>query len=164
VPRLVYRAAARRDIAEIAAYIERESQSRAVADSFIDKLTDYCEHIARLPGLVGRPRVELGRDYRSTIFGSYVIFLRYVDEGSPRSHLYITHVVTARATWTLISYSTPTTISRATEAVPAPWPHFPGLFSRSRTPGPPPLASMTSIPPVLNWLRFAKAARPFWLA
>jgi len=33
------------------------------------------------------PRVELGRDYRSTTFGSYVIFLRYADEG------YITHVV-----------------------------------------------------------------------
>jgi len=39
VSRLVYRAAARRAIAEIAAYIERESRSRAVADEFIDKLT-----------------------------------------------------------------------------------------------------------------------------
>jgi plasmid stabilization system protein ParE len=48
VSRLVYRAAARRAIAEIAAYIERESQSRAVAD-FIDDLTDYCERIAKLP-------------------------------------------------------------------------------------------------------------------
>jgi toxin ParE1/3/4 len=93
VLRLVYRAAARRAIAEIAAYIERESKSRAVADAFIDKLTDYCEHIARLPGLMGRPRPELGRDYRSTTFGSYVIFLRYADEDAPRSHLYITHVV-----------------------------------------------------------------------
>jgi plasmid stabilization system protein ParE len=49
VSRLVYRAAARRAIAEIAAYIERESQSRAVADDFIDNLTDYCERIAKLP-------------------------------------------------------------------------------------------------------------------
>ena len=93
MPRLIYRAAARRDIAEIAAYIARESQSRAIADTFIDKLTDFCERLAKLPGIMGRPRPELGRDYRSTTFGSYVIFLRYGDEEAPRSHLYITHVV-----------------------------------------------------------------------
>jgi toxin ParE1/3/4 len=93
VPRLVYRAAAQRDIAEIAAYIERESQDRGVAEAFIEKLTAYCERLARLPGLLGRPRPELGRDYRSTTFGNYVIFFRYADEGSPRSHLYVVHVV-----------------------------------------------------------------------
>jgi toxin ParE1/3/4 len=93
VPRLVYRAAARRAIAEIASFIERESKSRAVADAFIDKLTEYCEHIATLPGLMGYPRPELGRDYRSTTFGSYVIFLRYADESELRSHLYVTHIV-----------------------------------------------------------------------
>jgi plasmid stabilization system protein ParE len=91
VLRLIY-GAARRAIAEIAAYIERERQSRAVADDFIDKLTDYCERIANLPGLMGRARPELGRDIRSTTFGN-VIFLRYSDEDGPRSHLYITHVV-----------------------------------------------------------------------
>jgi toxin ParE1/3/4 len=93
VSRLVYRAAARRAIAEIAAYIERESRSRAVADDFVDKLNDYCERIAKLPGMMGRPRPELGRDVRSTTFGNYVVFLRYADEDGPRSHLYITHVV-----------------------------------------------------------------------
>jgi len=93
VSRLVYRAAARRAIAEIAAYIERESHSRTVADEFIDKLTDYCERLARLPGMMGRPRPELGHDVRSATFGNYVIFLRYADEGGPRSHLYVTHVV-----------------------------------------------------------------------
>jgi hypothetical protein len=46
VPQLVYRAVVRRDIDEIPAYIARESESRAVADTVIDKLTDYCEHIA----------------------------------------------------------------------------------------------------------------------
>jgi toxin ParE1/3/4 len=35
----------------------------------------------------------LGRDYRSIIFGSYVIFLRYAAEDGPRSHLYVTHIV-----------------------------------------------------------------------
>jgi toxin ParE1/3/4 len=93
VPRLVYLAAARRDIAEIAAYIERESASRAVAENFIDKLTDYCEQLAGLPGLLGRARPEFGRNYRSITFGSYVIFMRYADQEGPRSHLYIVHVV-----------------------------------------------------------------------
>lgn len=64
-----------------------------VADTFIEKLTDYCEHLARLPGQLGRPRPELGGDYRSITFGSYVLFLRYADEDAPLSHLYITHIV-----------------------------------------------------------------------
>jgi toxin ParE1/3/4 len=93
VPRLVYREAARRGIAEIAAFIEQESQDRAVAEAFVEKLTGYCEHLARLPGLLGRPRPELGPGYRSATFGNYVIFLRYSDEESPRSHLYIVHVL-----------------------------------------------------------------------
>jgi len=92
LPRLVYRAAARRALAEIAAYIERESQSRAVAGAFVDKLTGYCEQLAALPGLMGRQRPELGH-YRSTTFGSYVIFLRYADEDGPRSHLYVVHIL-----------------------------------------------------------------------
>jgi plasmid stabilization system protein ParE len=33
VPTLIYREAARRDIAEIAAFIEQESQDRAVAEA-----------------------------------------------------------------------------------------------------------------------------------
>jgi len=93
VPKLVYRTAARRDIARIAGEIARESRSRAVADGFIAKLTGFCERIAKLPGLMGRARPELGSDYRSTTFDKYLIFLRYTDEDSPRSHLYITHVV-----------------------------------------------------------------------
>jgi plasmid stabilization system protein ParE len=93
VPRLVYRKTARHDIAEIAAFIEQESQDRTVAEAFVNKLLRYCEHLARLPGLLGRPRPELGSGYRSTTFGSYVIFLRYADKDSSRSHLYIVHVV-----------------------------------------------------------------------
>ena len=93
MPRLIYLEAARRNIAEIAAFIERESHDRAVAEAFVDKLTGYCEHLAKLPGLLGHPRPELGRDYRSTTFGNYVILLRYADEESPRSHLYIIHVL-----------------------------------------------------------------------
>jgi len=90
---IVYLATARRDIAEIAAYIQEHSTSRAVAEAFIDKLTDYCEYIARVPGLLGRARPEFGPDYRSLTYGNYVIFIRYADEDGPRSHLYIVHVI-----------------------------------------------------------------------
>ena len=93
MPRLVYRAAAQRDIAELAAYIEQESQSRSIADAFIDKITDYCEHLATLSTMVGRPRPELRPQYRSVTFGNYVVFLRYRDEAGPRSHLYILHIL-----------------------------------------------------------------------
>lgn len=90
MPRLVYRAAARRDLAGIAAHIERESLNSAVAENFIDKILDYCEQIAKL---LGRSRPEFGRNYRSLTFGSYVIIFRYADDEGPRSHLYIIHVI-----------------------------------------------------------------------
>jgi toxin ParE1/3/4 len=93
VARLVYRAAARRALAEIAVHIARESGSLAVAENFIDRLTAHCERLATLPGLLGRPRPELGRDYRSLPFGNYVIFLRYADEDGPHSHLYVVHIL-----------------------------------------------------------------------
>jgi len=79
VPRLVYLTSALRELAKISGDIEDASQSREVAITFIDKLTDYCERLARLPGLLGRARHELRSEYRSTTFGSYVIFFRYVD-------------------------------------------------------------------------------------
>jgi toxin ParE1/3/4 len=93
VPRLFYRSAALRDLAGIATYIERESGSREVADTFIEKITDYCEKLATLPGLLGRTRPELRPQYRSITFGSYVIFLRYGDDDAPRSHLYIVNII-----------------------------------------------------------------------
>jgi toxin ParE1/3/4 len=91
--RLIYRAAALRDLAEIAAYIERRSSSRAVADAFMDKLMGYCEHIATLPAMMGRSRPELRARYRSITFGNYVIFLMYADEEEPRSHLYVARII-----------------------------------------------------------------------
>jgi toxin ParE1/3/4 len=96
VPRLVYRAAALRELARIAAHIERESGSREAAEAFVDKLTAYCEHIASLPAMMGRPRPELRAGYRSVTYGSYVIFLRYADEEGPRSHLYIGNIIHGR--------------------------------------------------------------------
>ena len=93
MPRLIYRTAALRDLAGMAAYIERESTSRAVAEDFIDRLTDYCEKLAALPGLMGRERSELRPGVRSTTFGNYVIFMRYLDQTDPRSHLAIVNVI-----------------------------------------------------------------------
>jgi plasmid stabilization system protein ParE len=40
VPRLVYREAARRDIAEITAFIEQENQDRAIAEASSTNLPD----------------------------------------------------------------------------------------------------------------------------
>jgi plasmid stabilization system protein ParE len=71
VPRLVYRKTARRNLAEIADFIERQSRDRAAAKAIIDKLVRYCEHLAQLPFVLGRPRPELGPGYRSTTCGSY---------------------------------------------------------------------------------------------
>ena len=91
--RLVYRAAARRDVADIAAYIEDESQSRAAADGFIGKLMDYCEHIAKLPFAMGRVRSDLGRGFRSVTFGRYVIFFEYGENDDSREYMFVTNVV-----------------------------------------------------------------------
>jgi plasmid stabilization system protein ParE len=96
VRRLVYRSAALRDLAGIAAYIERESGSRGAAEAFIDKLTDHCERIARFPTMVGRPRPELRPDYRSLAFGKYVIFLRYAEDEGEGGHLYVGNIIHAR--------------------------------------------------------------------
>ena len=94
--RLVFRAAALRDLADIASYIERESGSEATAVAFVDKIIAQCERSAALPVLIGRPRPELRPDYRSLTFGNYVIFLRYSDEDGLRSHLYVVNVIHGR--------------------------------------------------------------------
>lgn len=94
MPKLVFRSAARRDLAEIARYIARESSQEA-ADTFMDKIGSHCARLASLPGRLGRPRPELGEDFRSTPFGNYMIFFRYADVEAPQSHLYIMGVVHA---------------------------------------------------------------------
>ena len=96
MPRLVFRAAALRDLTAIATHIEHASTSRAVADGFVDRLIGYCEHIAGLPALMGRARLELHADYRSVSYRSYVIFLRYADTDGPRSHLIIANIIHGR--------------------------------------------------------------------
>ena len=82
---------ATRELAKLASDLEDAGQSRGAALAFIDKLTDYCEHLARLPGLLGRARPELRPEYRSATFASYVIFFRYVDGSAPRQFMEIIH-------------------------------------------------------------------------
>lgn len=94
--RLSYRAAALRDLSDIAAYIEQETGNRAAAEAFIDKITTYCERLATLPAPMGRARPELKAGYRSVVFGKYVIFLLYTDEDGPLSHLYIGNIIHGR--------------------------------------------------------------------
>ncbi|MEI9983084.1 MAG: type II toxin-antitoxin system RelE/ParE family toxin [Aliidongia sp.] len=75
--RLVYRAAARRDLVAIFEYIARESGSVATGRRFIGLLRQHCAKLAALPGTLGRPRPELRPEMRSFAFRGYVIFFRY---------------------------------------------------------------------------------------
>ena len=77
--RLVFTRAARINLIEIADYIEGTSGSPATAERFTETLIAKCEHLAELPGTLGRPRPELLPNLRSTPHGNYVIFFRYVD-------------------------------------------------------------------------------------
>jgi len=80
VPRLVFTHPAQVNLTEIADYIENASGSLAVAERFCDGLIAKCQHLADLPGLMGRARPELLPDLRSTPHGNYLIFFRYVDD------------------------------------------------------------------------------------
>lgn len=78
--RLVYRAAAQRDLTEIARYIARESGSRTTGRNFVERLRQQCARLASAPIVMGRPRPELHLDIRSFPFGNYAIFFRYAAE------------------------------------------------------------------------------------
>lgn len=71
---------ARRDIAEIYAYVEQRSGNASVAERFARQINEQCRQLARLPGTLGRARPELRPDLRSAPFKGYVIFFRYLDE------------------------------------------------------------------------------------
>jgi len=70
---------ARRDIADIYAYIEERSGDASIAERFARQLNAQCRRLAKLPGTVGRARPELRPDVRSAPFGRYIIFFRYID-------------------------------------------------------------------------------------
>ena len=78
--RLIYLAAAERDLLSILEYIARESGSAAIGMAFTERLQGQCARLASLPGVLGRSRPELRPDLRSSAFGNYVIFFRYRDD------------------------------------------------------------------------------------
>jgi plasmid stabilization system protein ParE len=69
---------ARRDIAQIYAYVERQSASASIAERFVRQINEQCRRLARLPGTLGRMRPELRPDLRSAPFRGYIIFFRYL--------------------------------------------------------------------------------------
>ncbi|MBP7000569.1 type II toxin-antitoxin system RelE/ParE family toxin [Amaricoccus sp.] len=78
--RLVYLAAAERDLISILDYVTRESGSAAIGLAFTKRLQARCARLAALPGTLGRARPELWPDLRSFPVGNYVIFFRYRDD------------------------------------------------------------------------------------
>lgn len=78
--RLRFSAAAKDDFASIAEYIAEGSGSRVVAERFVGELRQHCRELAAAPIIMGRPRPQLRPDLRSTPFGNYVIFFRYLGD------------------------------------------------------------------------------------
>ena len=78
--RLIYLAAAERDLVSILEHITRESGSLAIGRGFTDQLQAHCAKLASLPGTLGRPRPELRADIRSSAYKGYVVFFRYRED------------------------------------------------------------------------------------
>lgn len=78
--RLSFLANAVADLTTIFNYISQESGSRTTARTFVEALRDHCRKLARLPGILGRPRPELRAGMRSSPFRGYVVFFQYVED------------------------------------------------------------------------------------
>jgi toxin ParE1/3/4 len=65
------------NLVQIALYIASESQSRAIALAFVERLRAKSRHLASLPATLGTARPDLREDIRSTSSQGYVIFFRY---------------------------------------------------------------------------------------
>jgi toxin ParE1/3/4 len=89
VRRLIFTPTAEINLVEIQEYIARRSGNVATAELFVTQLTDYCEHLATLPGTMGHDRSEFLPNLRSVAFKGYVIFMRYVDD----TNLEIVHIL-----------------------------------------------------------------------
>ena len=96
MPILVFRHAARHELAETAAYVAREAGDREAGKRFARRLDDHCRRLAQLPGLLGRPRPEFGRDYRTSVHEGQLIVFRYADLRGARSHFIVIHILNGR--------------------------------------------------------------------
>src|SRR5258708_6326232 len=74
---LRYQEQAKRDLREIRRYISKESGSKEIARRFVAKLRQQCQHLATLPGTMGRARPELPGGLRSVPYGNYLILFYY---------------------------------------------------------------------------------------
>jgi toxin ParE1/3/4 len=92
LPRLIFLDSARDDLVEIADYVALGSGTEAAA-RFTAEIIAKCEHLALLPGLLGRARPELRADIRSTPFKGYLIFFRYLPSEREREILEIVDVL-----------------------------------------------------------------------
>lgn len=75
--RPVFLRSAKKDLVDIHTYIAMASDSVPRANRFVDDLRLRCLKIARIPGMVGRARTELGDDLRSIAHKGYVVVFRY---------------------------------------------------------------------------------------
>ena len=89
MPTLVFRPAARHELADIAAHVARETGDRETGQRFARRLDGHSRRLASLPG---RHRPEFGRDYRTSAHEGHLIVFRYADLEGPRSHLIVIHV------------------------------------------------------------------------
>lgn len=80
MPHLRYLGSARSDLAQIQAYIIRETGSETMGRNFGRQLRLKCVQLASLPGTMGRSRGEIGEGIRSTAYRGYIIYYRYVGD------------------------------------------------------------------------------------
>jgi toxin ParE1/3/4 len=80
VRRLRYLAAARRDFAEIYAYIDSRSGSASTAERFVQRLRAQCRNLAKLPGTLGQPRPDLWPGLRTFPRNGYLIVFQYAGD------------------------------------------------------------------------------------
>lgn len=78
--RLTYLRRAQRDLAELRAYITRESGSIETARDFTARLRQECRQLSVLPGTLGRARDEIEPGLRSIAWRRYVVFFRYLPD------------------------------------------------------------------------------------
>lgn len=65
------------DLADIRAFIARESRSAAVAEASRRVCAPAATRSAGLPGTLGRAREDLAPGLRSVAYGNYLILFRY---------------------------------------------------------------------------------------
>jgi toxin ParE1/3/4 len=80
MPKITRSRRAKADVLSIGRNIAEQSQSRATAFRFLDRIDDKIKFLARHP-LAGEARPDLAADVRVFPVGNYVIFYRPVDEG-----------------------------------------------------------------------------------